>query len=85
MIDDTDLRGSARTQSKRVIGTVSEGSFRRLLGCGDFALEEEEKTLPLRYISSDPVSDTLARKTSKHPDPVLKLNLGTSDAEPKAL
>jgi hypothetical protein len=50
---------AARTQSERVVGTVFGRQFPPLSGCVDFALEGEEKTLPVSHMSSDPVSDTL--------------------------
>src|SRR5713226_7053469 len=56
------LRGSARTQRRRVGGTVAEGSIRRLSGRVDFALEGEGKTLPVSCIGSDPLPATFVDK-----------------------
>src|SRR5437762_11768915 len=53
------LKGSAVSQRMRIGGTVAVGSIRHLAGRVDFVLEGEGKTLPVSYIGTDPLPDTV--------------------------
>jgi cytochrome c-type biogenesis protein CcmE len=52
------LRGSQLRQRMRVSGYVEQGSIRHLGNQTDFTLQENGKTLPVRYVGSDPLPDT---------------------------
>lgn len=52
------LSPDALHQHMRVSGNVRAGSMNHLDGCIDFILEEQGKTLPVRYVGRDPLPDT---------------------------
>jgi cytochrome c-type biogenesis protein CcmE len=52
------LRGAALHQRMRVGGDVKAGSIQHLTGETDFVLTEEDKTLAVSYVGSDPLPDT---------------------------
>jgi cytochrome c-type biogenesis protein CcmE len=52
------LHGVALHQRMRVSGNVQSGSIARGAGRVDFVLEEQGKTLPIRYTGRDPLPDT---------------------------
>src|SRR5258707_3519860 len=56
------LTGAAKSQRMRVGGTVAAGSIRQLTGRIDFVVEGEGKTMPVSYIGTDPLSDTIVVK-----------------------
>jgi cytochrome c-type biogenesis protein CcmE len=57
------LSGSARNHRMRLAGTVAPGSIRHVTGGTEFVLEEQGKTLPVRYVGSDPLPDTFVDKS----------------------
>jgi cytochrome c-type biogenesis protein CcmE len=57
------LKGAALSHRMRVGGTVAPGSIRRFTGRVDFVLEGEGKSLPVRYVGSDPLPDTFVDKS----------------------
>ena len=52
------LRGAALHQRMRVGGDVKAGSIQHLTGETDFVLTEDDKTLAVSYVGSDPLPDT---------------------------
>src|SRR5438552_18926993 len=63
-IDELEtLKGSAVSQRMRIGGTVAVGSIRHLSGRVDFVLEGGGKTLPVRYIGTDPLLDAFVDKS----------------------
>ncbi|MGA2096818.1 MAG: cytochrome c maturation protein CcmE [Candidatus Acidiferrum sp.] len=57
------LSGSELSHRIRVGGSVAPGSIRHLAGRVDFVLEGEGKSLPVSYLSSDPLPDTFIDKS----------------------
>ena len=47
----------------RLAGTVAPGSIKHLPGRVEFVLEEQGKSLPVSYVGSDPLPDTLVDKS----------------------
>ena len=47
----------------RLAGTVAPGSIKHLPGRVEFVLEERGKSLPVNYVGSDPLPDTLVDKS----------------------
>ena len=52
------LNGPALQQRLRVAGDVKAGSIQHYSGRIDFVLVEEDKTLPVSYVGTDPLPDT---------------------------
>jgi cytochrome c-type biogenesis protein CcmE len=52
------LTGATLHQRMRVSGNVKAGSITHPDGRIDFVLEEEGKTLPVKYVGNDPLPDT---------------------------
>ena len=52
------LQAAALHQRMRVSGNVRAGSISHRDGAVDFVLEEQSKTLPVRYVGRDPLPDT---------------------------
>ena len=52
------LSGATLHQRMRVSGNVKAGSISHPDGRIDFVLEEEGKTLPVKYVGTDPLPDT---------------------------
>jgi cytochrome c-type biogenesis protein CcmE len=52
------LKGAQARQRMRVGGDVRPGSIVRLPGRVDFALQQEDKTLSVSYVGTDPLPDT---------------------------
>lgn len=52
------LQAAALHQRMRVSGNVRAGSIAHRDGAVDFVLEEQSKTLPVRYVGRDPLPDT---------------------------
>jgi|SRR5215467_2867021 len=52
------LQAAALHQRMRVSGNVRAGSISHRDGGVDFVLEEQNKTLPVRYVGRDPLPDT---------------------------
>ena len=57
------LQGSARNHRMRLAGTLAPGSIKHLPGRVEFVLEEQGKSLPVSYVGSDPLPDTLVDKS----------------------
>ena len=57
------LQGSARNHRMRLAGTVAPGSIKHLPGRVEFVLEEQGKSLPVNYVGSDPLPDTLVDRS----------------------
>jgi cytochrome c-type biogenesis protein CcmE len=57
------LKASDRAHRMRLAGTVEPGSIRHTNGQVEFTLVEQGKTLPVRYIGSDPLPDTFVDKS----------------------
>ena len=52
------LKGADLHRRMRIGGDVKTGSIQHLSGETDFVLQEEDKTLAVRYVGSDPLPDT---------------------------
>ena len=55
----SSLDSSAMRQRMRVGGDVATGSIQRLAGRVDFVLSAEGKHLPVSYVGTDPLPDTI--------------------------
>jgi len=57
------LHGTARVHRIRVGGTVEPGTIKRVSGRVDFVLAGEGKLLPVSYVGSEPLPDTVVDKS----------------------